>query len=65
MVWMSEKEGDRGGVSQKGKGAVEQHMGRSPRKHSKGEGKTKGGQTNLQNAKRSVAEHWDRKVRHS
>ena len=40
-------------------------MGRSSGKHSKGGEKTKGGQTNLQNAKRSVAEHWDRKVRHS
>jgi len=32
---MSEKERDRGGVPQKGKSAVEWHMGRSPRKHSK------------------------------
>ena len=65
MVWVSEKGGSRGGVPQKGKGTVERCMGRSPGKHSKEGGKTKGGQMNLQNAKRSVAEHWDRKVRHS
>jgi len=35
---MSEKEGDKGGMSQKGKGAVEQHTGRSLRRHSKGRG---------------------------
>jgi len=29
------KEGDRGGAPQKGKSAVEQRMGRSPRKYSK------------------------------
>ena len=65
MVWISEKGGSRGGVPQKGKGTAEWCMGRSPGKCSKGGGKTKGGQMNLQNAKRSVAEHWDRKVRHS
>ena len=65
MVWVLEKGGSGGGAPQKGKGAAEQCMGRSSGKHSKGGEKTKGGQMNLQNAKRSVAEHWDRKVRHS
>jgi len=35
---MSEKEGNRSGTPQEGKGAAEWHMGRSPRRHSKREG---------------------------
>ena len=65
MVWVSKKGGSGGGAPQKEKGVAERCMGKSSRKRSKGGGKTKGGQMNLQNAKRSVAEHWDRKVRHS
>jgi len=35
VVWISEKEGDRGSVPQKGKGTAERYMNRSPRRHSK------------------------------
>jgi len=37
-VWISEKEGDRSGIPQEEKGTAEQHIGRSPGKHSKREG---------------------------
>jgi len=36
-VWVSEKEGSRGGIPQERKGIVEQCMGRSPGRHSKRE----------------------------
>ena len=65
MVWVLEKKEDRGSVPQKGKGAAEQCMGRSSGRHSKRGRSAKGGQTNLQNAERSIVEYWDKKGRHS
>jgi len=62
---MSEKKGDRGSAPQKGKGAAKWYMGRSPGRCSKRERQVKGGQTNLQNAERSVVEYQGRKDRHS
>ena len=62
---MPEKERGRSSIVQRGKGTAKQHMTRRVEKHSNRGKKGKGHQENIQNLKRNMVRHWNRKSRYT
>ena len=62
---MPKEEKEESSMPHRGKSAAKRRTTKRVKKHSQRRGYSKGGQENLQNAKRSMNEYWGRKARYT